>query len=129
MSSILICLFLQEYLNIRGGTHAEIKFINDRSNNPNDITTLWIKNAPCAKCSRALLEYFESHRKPTIYVGRIWRLDNENDKQGLINLIKAGFKIKIWEELHNMMYRSSTKTKNYLKEIEKQARNNQHNEF
>ena len=129
MNSILICLFLQEYLNTPGKQHAEIMFINDPSNNLNDIKTLWIKNSPCAKCSRALLKYFESHHKPTIYVGRIWHLKNKNDDQGLVNLIKAGFKIKVWEELHNMMYGSSTKTKNYLNEIEKQARKKQHKEF
>ena len=96
-------------------------FINDKSNNPNDITTLWIKNSPCADCSRALLEYFEDHHKPTIYVGKIWRFDDK-DNQELINLMKAGFKIKVWETLHNIMYGSDPITTNYLDKLETQAR-------
>ena len=96
-------------------------FINDISNNPDHITTLWIKNSPCADCSRALLEYFENHHKPTIYVGKIWRYDDKNDC-GLINLMKAGFEIKVWETLNNMMYPLHTKTPDHLHKLETQAR-------
>ena len=103
-------------------------FINDKSNNPNDITTLWIKNSPCDKCSRALLKYFNNHPKPTIYVGQIWRFDDKYD-QGLINLMKAGFKIRVWETLHNMMYGSDTKTKNHLSKLWKKMNNKQRKEF
>ena len=97
-------------------------FIKDRSNNPNHITTLWIKNSPCADCSRALIEYFNHYRKPTIYVGRIWHLNDRNDDQGLINLMRAGFKIKVWETLHTKMYGSDPITTNYLYKLETQAR-------
>ena len=129
MNSVLLCLFLQEYLNTPGREHAEIMFINDRPNNPNHITTLWIKNSPCADCSRALIEYFNHYCKPTIYVGRIWHLYDKNDDQGLINLMKAGFKIEVWEKLHKMMHGSSATTTNYLSKLEKKARKKQHKEF
>ena len=97
-------------------------FIKDRSNNPNHITTLWIKNSPCADCSRALIEYFNHYRKPTIYVGRIWHLNDRNDDQGLINLMRADFKIKVWKTLHTKMYGSDPITTNYLYKLETQAR-------
>lgn len=96
-------------------------FINDRSNNPNHITTLWIENSPCARCSRALLEYFKNHHKPIIYVEKIWHPNDRNDDQGLINLMKAGFKIKVWG-----MFGSTVK---YLHNLEKQARVKQHREL
>ena len=96
-------------------------FINDISNNPDHITTLWIKNSPCADCSRELIEYFENHHKPTIYVGKIWHFDDKNDR-GLINLMKAGFKIKVWETLHNMMYGSNPTTEDHLHKLETQSR-------
>ena len=63
-----------------------------------------------------------SYCKPTIYVGRIWHLNDKNDDQGLINLMKAGFKIKVWETLHTMMYKSDPITTNYLDKLETQAR-------
>ena len=98
-------------------------FIKDRSNNPNDITTLWIKNSPCDKCSRALLEYFKDYHKPTIYVGKIWRPNDRSDDQGLINLMKAGFKIEVWETLHTPKYIPLyTKTVDHLHKLETQAR-------
>ena len=97
-------------------------FIKDRSNNPNDITTLWIKNSPCDKCSKALRKYFEDHHKPTIYVGKIWRFDNINDDQELINLMKAGFKIKVWETIHKLKYRLYNETVDHLHKLETQAR-------
>ena len=99
-------------------------FINDRSNNPNDITTLWIENSPCAKCSRALLGYFKNHHKPTIYVGQIWRPNNRNDDQGLINLMKAGFKIKVWG-----MFSMFGSTAKYLHNLEKQAKVKQYKDL
>ena len=97
-------------------------FINDPLNKPNHIKALWIKNSPCADCSRALLEYFNSCRKPTIYVGRIWHLYDINDDQGLVHLMKAGFKITVWETLHTMMYGSDQMTANYLHKLETQTR-------
>ena len=98
-------------------------FINDISNNPDHIKALWIKNSPCANCSRALLEYFNHYHKPTIYVGKIWQLNKRNDDQGLINLMKAGFKIRVWETLHAKLFPIPDLTaKNYLYKLETQAR-------
>ena len=130
MTSVLLCLFLQEYLNTPRGTHAEIMFINDKSINRNLIKELWIKNSPCVHCSGALLDYFKkNHHKPTIYVGRIWHFNDKNDDQGLINLIKAGFKIEVWETLHDMMYGSDTRTKDYLRKLWEKMNKKQHKEL
>lgn len=89
---------------------------------PQNITALWIKNTPCANCSKALVEYFKNHDKPTLYVGQIWHLSDRDDDQGLVNLIKAGFKIKVWEKLHNIIHRSNTRTAEYLQRLETQAK-------
>ena len=98
-------------------------FINDPLNKPNHTKALWIKNSPCADCSRALYKYFNHYHKPIIYVGQVWRLRNRNDNEGLKNLMKAGFEIKVWETLHTKMYGSEdSKTADHLDKLEKEAR-------
>ena len=50
-------------------THAE--FILTKKTQADDITKIWIKNSPCAGCSRVLIKFFQDYRKPIIYVGHI----------------------------------------------------------
>ena len=86
---------------------------------PNSITTIHIKNSPCCKCSEALRRHFSKRRsKPTILVGRIWHLNDEDDDAGLIRLLKEGFKLTVWNKLHDRMYRQEdTSTLNYIRQL------------
>lgn len=94
-------------------------FLDDRPN-PNEITTLWIENSPCADCSKALLNYFKDYPKPTIYVGGIWHLHSTADRNGLINLLRAGFEINVWKAVHDKKYgNNDSKTIVYIKELKK----------
>ena len=83
------------------------------------IDRIYIKNSPCYDCSQALCDYYErKRRKPTIYVGRIWYLDDIIDDEGLRHLMRRNFKLKVWEELHERMYPSGdTTTHNYLRRL------------
>ena len=46
--------------------HAEKVFIKQTS--ASDIHSIWIKNSPCADCSRLLIDHFSMRcTKPTIY--------------------------------------------------------------
>ena len=104
-------------------THAE--FIFTRKTQAHNITEIWIKNSPCAQCSQVLIQFFKNCRKkPIIYVGRIYRPDNQEDNEGLMNLVQQGFELKVWETLHTMMYGSySRKTHNYLRDVKQTAHN------
>ena len=48
--------------------------------------------------------FFRYHNKPRLYIGRIYRQDNDNDREGLKNLIREGFKMEVWKSLHDKMY-------------------------
>ena len=70
-----------------------------------NITTMWIKNSPCAECSKVLVRFFKNcDNKPEIYVGRTWHPKYHANREGLIQLMRQGFKISVWEEFHLMMY-------------------------
>ncbi|XP_019849039.1 PREDICTED: uncharacterized protein LOC109580384 [Amphimedon queenslandica] len=108
------------YISTPGGTHAEIQFISDNQN-PKTVTDLWIKNSPCASCSQSLIQYFKDcPKKPTIYIGRIWHLNDSFDDQGLIDIIEAGFTLSVWGELNALLYGSGdTTTASYLNKLKK----------
>ena len=105
---------------VRPFLHAEVLFTKDTL--PYNIHTIWIKNSPCAKCSKVLITFFHKTQKPKIYFGRIYRLDDEEDREGLINLLQNGFELEVWETLHTLMYpiRSKT-TQKYLREVKQEA--------
>ena len=84
---------------------------------------MWIKNSPCSYCSKELLNYFRGYPKPTIYVGKIWRTGDMNDDNGLIDLMRNGFSIKVWTDLHNKVYgrsNSTAATSSYIKDLRRQ---------
>ena len=83
-------------------THAEV-ILTWRTQALN-ITRILIKNSPCARCSRVLRNFFQHCRKPIIYVGHIYRPNNQEDREGLKNLVQQGFELKVWEILHTMMH-------------------------
>ena len=102
-------------------THAE--FILTRKTQAHNITKIWIKNSPCAGCSRVLIKFFQHCRKPIIYVGHIYQIDNQEDREGLKNLCQQGFKLEVWETLHTMKHGPySCKTHNYLRDVKQEAR-------
>lgn len=117
--------------------HAEMSFLN-QVETLEGITDMFIKNSPCSKCSRELIARFASyHKKPRIYVGRIYNLEDEEDRRGLKELLKEGFELKVWEELNLMLQnkewpqdevdeekRNNIRSKNthrYLKELKSEV--------
>ena len=105
---------------VRPFLHAEVLFTRDTL--PCNIHTIWIKNSPCAKCSKVLITFFHKIRKPKIYFGRIYRLNDEEDREGLINLLQNGFELEVWETLHTLMYPTRSKTtQKYLREVKQEA--------
>ena len=100
--------------------HAEVLFTRDTL--PCNIHTIWIKNSPCAKCSKVLITFFHKIRKPKIYFGRIYQLDDEEDCEGLIDLLQNGFELEVWEILHTMMYGTHNRTAHkYLRQVKQEA--------
>lgn len=105
--------------------HAEIKFIKGNED-PFEITDLLIKNSPCHKCSEKLLKHFKDlDDKPTIHVGRIWHirhLENKDDRNGMIELLKDEFDITVWEDLHSLICRKHPSfTSDYINNLYKEA--------
>ena len=101
------------------GLHAEIVFCEDTTVQAQNIRELWIKNSPCHNCAAALIEHFdEDNPKPTIYIGRIWRLYNTQDDNGLKDMMIQKFQLKVWDKLHYRMYPGDTTAANYLKRLE-----------
>lgn len=93
--------------------HAEKVFI--RRTSASDINSIWIKNSPCADCSRRLINYFSMRfTKPTIYIGKIWDGDDSNNRQGLKNMIMKGFTLEVWNTPKN---HDIQQTKKYLAEL------------
>lgn len=86
---------------------------------PEDIRTIHIKNSPCCNCAKRLIKYFEDcQQRPTIYIGQIWRLHDSEDKEWLKAMLKKGFNVTVWDELHNKIYsENDSTTKNYLEDL------------
>ena len=77
--------------------HAEIDFI-ENTPNPEDITGLWITNSPCYNCAQHLITHFKScDTKPNIFIGKIYQQEKEKNDEGLLDLMKEGFNIQVWE--------------------------------
>ena len=107
----------QVFINTPGGKHAEILFITSKKQ-PHHTSTMKIKNSPCHNCSTELINHFRrQHQKPTIFVGRIWHLDDSSHRKGLQQLLKNGFNIRVWKKLHDKMYGSDTSTENYIRRL------------
>ena len=107
--------------SVRPFLHAEVLFTRDTL--PCNIHTIWIKNSPCAKCSKVLINFFFNNRKPKIYFGRIYQLEDEEDREGLINLLQNEFELEVWETLHTMMYGTHNRsTHKYLRQVKQEAR-------
>ncbi len=70
------------------------------------------------------MEYYGQNGTPTIYVGRIYRLYNENDKDRLKDLLKRKYKLEVWEKLHKRMYSNGSMiTYNYLSKLKSEVEN------
>ena len=84
------------YENTPGGPHAEVLMIQDNSL-PYTITDIKIKNSPCYKCSQRLINYYKYYsNKPTIWIGQICCMNDPDDDNGLLNLMREGFTITVW---------------------------------
>ena len=80
-----------------------------------DIHGIWIKNSPCRDCSSCLIDHFSMRcTKPTIYIGKIWEGDNEDNRQGLENLRMEGFTLQVWDTPRNC---DIQQTREYLDEL------------
>ena len=102
------------YENKPGGPHAEVLMIQDNSL-PYTITDIKIKNSPCYECSQRLINYYRYYsNKPTIWIGQIWHMNDYDDDNGLLNLMREGFTIKVWNMLHFKMHGYSRVTTSYL---------------
>ena len=102
-------------------THAEV--ILTKKTQAHNITKIWIKNSPCAGCSRVLINFFQHCRKPIIYVGHIYRPNDQEDRKGLNNLCQQGFELEVWETLHTMKHGPYSRiTHNYLRDVKEEAR-------
>ena len=102
--------------------HAEV--ILTEKTQARNITKIWIKNSPCAQCSQVLIQFFNNCRKPIIYVGRIYRPNNQEDREGLMNLVQQGFELKVWETFHTMKPDpDSRETHDYLRDVKQKASN------
>lgn len=106
--------------------HAEKVLLEEPNETLRNITYLYIKNSPCAECSSLLIQYYRAYsRKPKIYIGRIYNLEDTNDKEGLKKLLVEGFEILVWEELNerlknrvpNDKKERAKYTNNYLKKL------------
>ena len=103
------------YWSERHQQHAEKIFVHTTSVSASDIHSIWIKNSPCADCSRLLIDHFSmTDSKPTIYIGKIWDGDDGDNRQGLRNLIIEGFMLKVWDTPRN---KNIEHTKDYLDKL------------
>ena len=107
----------------RHDVHAEEVFLNQADNKDfSQITSLYIKNSPCVNCSKKLIEAFKGSRnKPTIYIGRIYNLEDANDRNGLESLLMEGFKMEVWEEVNKAL---QSKEWPESEQIDEEKRNN-----
>lgn len=123
---------LQIYLSEKN-EHAEIEFTT-KEKFPGRITALWITNSPCAECSEKLITFFKNKvEKPTLYIGKIYKGDWDANRKKLIELVKNGFNIEVWEELNQLLFPDNGITtknkkfpktaKDYIDEIKKEANN------
>ncbi|XP_019849090.1 PREDICTED: uncharacterized protein LOC109580418 [Amphimedon queenslandica] len=86
------------YTSTPDSIHVVIQFIKDKPL-PSNNTELWIKKSPCSSCSSRLLDLYKFSPKPTLYIGAISRPHHSDDDKGLIQLLKEGFNIKVWDPL------------------------------
>ena len=97
--------------------HAEIVFIED-TQNPEEITKLFIKNSPCSKCAQHLIAYFKfCDIKPDIFIGRIYRQGIKEDDEGLRDLMKEGFNIQVWESFQQYPQNTYANPEKYLLQL------------
>ena len=71
-----------------------------------------------------LINFFQHCRKPIIYVGHIYQIDNQEDREGLKNLCQQGFELEVWETLHTKKHGPHSRiTHNYLRDVKEEVRN------
>lgn len=87
--------------------HAEMVMMKD--NQLSDISKIYIRNTPCYDCSTEMITFYKK-RKPTIYIGKIWKGNSEKNDEGLMKLIKSGFTLRGWRE-YKYIYMSSNHDK------------------
>ena len=88
----------------RSTNSKHVVIVFTRKDKPDKIKTIWIKRFPCAHCSQILSNFFRYYNKPRLYIGRIYRPYNDNDREGLKNLIREGFEMEVWKSLHDKTY-------------------------
>ena len=55
-------------------------------------------------CAAKLIDHFRAvKRKPTVHLGQIVDAGCEANKQGLVKLAKAGFRLSVWKELQKLL--------------------------
>ena len=80
---------------------VESVFVNE--GDPKDVDVMWMKKAPNASGSELLINFFRhKYQKPVLHIGHIYRYTGL-DRQGLKNLIKEGFELKVWEHVSDIV--------------------------
>lgn len=90
--------------------HAVDLFVND-TKNPQAITRIWIKNTPCSRCCKKMVNlYSHCTTRPSIYIGH-----NNEEYEGMKVLMRNGFRLKAWTKVHH--HDSNNLTKRHLKTL------------
>ena len=105
-----------------GSKHAEIMFTEQKLRPKSTVRYIEVTNSPCLACANALVTYFQNIRtKPTIYVGRIYGLNEGKPSVGGLHVLKeAKFPLAVWQGANKILfppYGDQGETANYLKQL------------
>lgn len=75
--------------------HAEETFIQ-MVPDVQGINDIWIKNSPCSRCAVKLRQHFNEPPKPTLHIGKLWKVHEGKNEKGLKEMKREGFKLKAW---------------------------------
>ena len=111
--------------------HAETAFMN--SVDARQVAEFRIKNSSCSDCARNLVHFYRNVRKPTIYVGSIYRKKTGGaaafDDDGLKILLRERFTVEMWEKMHSAMHPRSRQTYQILEKAKEEVREEQNNQY
>ena len=89
---------LQDAVHCNSKAYNSIKMFCD-SLHHSEAKIIWISNSPNRNEADQLIHVFEQYDdKPVIYIGRVYNYTSD-DRQGLKELVKAGFKLRVWENV------------------------------
>ncbi len=98
--------------------HAEVNFSEDTVR-PESVKRIWIKNSPCAKCSSVLMDHFRNVlKKPELLIGKAYKLDDENNFRGMVDLCADGFSLGTWNDYIAYTDSQQTLMAKYIRDIQ-----------